>query len=387
MTAARRTEPAQAALPLQVAEGVHLHMPESAYFGARAIGSSDLKTLYWDAPSWWAASAWNLDRRESDRPGRSVAKDLGSGLHALVLEGEEAYQRRFVVEPDSASNRYARTRKAQIDLLAKHGVRVPRGEFDNSKIYAAIRREGLAHLVWPTAFADYEKAKREGRQHITTDEDRRLRFTAHLIGQHREVGPAFRGGLAEVSIFWRRPEDPATLMRARIDYLRARRMLDLKSIGNWRGRDIDGAIRQAIEDHDYDIQRRLYAEAFTQLVKFVDAGKVHGWGDDGGGRPVPKEERELLARIAAAGEPEWVWVFVQIRADDIGRERAAVVAPRFHRAAGRLWDEAGVKIETALANYRTSRDQHGLNQPWSFVDEAKELVDDDIRIRTKKEMI
>lgn len=389
MTAARRktTEPEQASMPLPVEEGCHLHMPESVYFGAGALGSSDLKMLYWDAPSWWASSRFNLERREPERITRSVAKNLGTGLHALVIEGEDAYTSKFVVEPDAASNRYAKTRKAMIDLLAEKGIRVPRGEFDNSKIYAAIRREGLTHLVWHTAYADYEKAKNEGREHITNDEDRRLRFTAHLIKTHPQVGPAFKGGLGEVSIFWRRPEDPDTLLRARIDYLRVRRMLDLKTVGNWRGKDIDGAIRQAIEDFDYDIQRRLYPEAFDQLVKFVDRGKVFAWDETGIGRNVVKDERELLTRIAAGGMPEWVWVFVQLRVDDIGRERAAIVAPRFHLAEGRIWDQAGEKIEAGLRAYRAFRKEIGLHRPWSVVEETKQLVDEDIRTRTKKEMV
>lgn len=383
MTARRKTaEPEQAALPMPVAEGVHLSMPESAYFSAGALGSTDIKTLYWDAPTWWAASRFNLDRREPERMTRSVAKNLGTGLHSLVIEGEAAYTTKFVVEPDAASNRYAKTRKAMIDLLAEKGIRVPRGEFDMGRLYGLIRREGLGHLVWHTAYGDYEKARGEGREHITTDEDRRLRFTASLIRKHPQVGPAFQGGLGEVSVFWRRPEDPATLMRARIDYLRVRRMLDLKTIGNWRGRDIDGAIRQAIEDFDYDIQRRLYVEAFEQLVQFVAEGRVFAWGDN-----IRAEDRELLTRIAAGGMPEWIWVFVQLRVDDIGRERAAIVAPRFHRAEGRIWDQAGEKIEAGLSAYRSFRDSIGLHRPWSVVEDAKQLVDEDIRTRTKKEMV
>jgi hypothetical protein len=386
MAAARAKPQAQPDLPLQVAEGCHLHMPESVYFGARALGSSDLKALYWDAASWWAASVHNPNRRQPQRMTRAVGKDMGSGLHTLVLEGEDAYTSRFVVEPDSQSNRYARTRQAIIKLLAERGIKIARGDFDMGRLYAHVRRAGIGHLVWDVAYADYEKAKREGRTIITTDEDRRLRYTAHLISRHKELGAAFQGGLSEVSVFWRRPEDPATLLRARFDYLRVRRMYDLKSLGNWSGRDIGAAVARAIEDHDYGIQRRLYAEAWERMAEFVAAGQVHAWAPDGGGSPVRAEERGFLERIAAAGAPEWVWVFVQMPVDDIGHERGAIVAPRWHAPQGRLWDESGRKIEQALDDYRRFRDDRGLAQPWAWVDGLKELTDADLRVRTKKEI-
>lgn len=387
MPAARAKPQPQADLPLPVAEGVHLRMPESTYFGARALGSSDLKALYWDAASWWAASTHNPNRRRPQRTSRAAGKDMGSGLHALVLEGEDAYARRFIVEPDAESNRYARTRKAIVDLLATKGVRVPRGEFDMQKLYGLARRNGVAHLVWDVAYADYERAKREGRTVITTDEDRRLRYTAHLIARHKELGAAFQGGLTEVSVFWRREEDPKTLMRARFDYLRIRRMFDLKSLGNWSGRDIDGAIAAAIVDQDYGIQRRLYAEAFERLVAFVAAGNVHGWESGPGSAATFAAERAYLERVVAGGTPEWVWVFVQMPVDDIGHERGAILAPRWHAPAGRLWDESGVKIEKALEDYRRFRTDRGLSQPWAWVDELKELTDADVRVRTKKELV
>jgi len=387
VSASRQKPSPQRELHLQIPEGVHLRMPDEVYFNARAIGSSDLKTLYWDPTSWWFQSDYNPERRRAQAraPNRRTALDLGTALHALVLEGEAAYTSRFIIEPDSASNSLARTRLAMIRLLEQRGVRVERGE-SRSNIQAMIRRHGLAHKVWDTAYADYERARQNGLQHISTDEDRRLRHTAHLIATHEELGPAMKGGLSEVAVFFRRPEDPRTLLRAKFDKLRIQRMFDLKSIGNWKGRDIDGAIRQAIEQNDYDIQRRFYPEAYEALVRFVRAGKVFAWDPSGEDSAVLADERALLVKIVEGGEMVWVWIFVQIRVDDIGKERAPVIAPRFHRAEGRLWDDAGVKVEAALKSYRELRDKFTLDRPWALIDSTRELEDGDIRSLMKREI-
>lgn len=353
--------------------------------GAAEIGPADLRTLYWDPASWWAASEHNRNRKPPPRNSRRHANHLDTALCSLVLEGEEAYTARFAIEPDDGSSRFAFTRDQIRDLLKAKGVEIPRGEFRDQIIYGLVRKHGLAHKVFAIARQEYEAARRAGRGHITEDEDRRLRQTAGLMFGHSDLGKALTGGLSEVSVFWRRESDPGTLLRARFHKLRRRRMFALTPIGNWKGRDIDSAVRHAIEDNDHDIQRRLYPEAFEALTRFVADGRVHAWDPSGRGAEVLHDERSALAQIAEAGEPEWWWIFVQIPSDEIGKERALVIAPRFHRPEGRLWDAGGAKIEAALNSYREFRDSFSLDRPWAVVDDSRELTDDDVRSRQKRE--
>jgi DNA-directed RNA polymerase subunit E'/Rpb7 len=74
------------------------------------------------------------------------------------------------------------------------------------------------------------------------------------------------------------------------------------------------------------VQRVTSYGAFVELDGF--------WGEDGQPAGVVKSERALLETIASgrsALDPEgtaWVWIFVQLRNDAAGSERAPVVAPR-----------------------------------------------------------
>lgn len=378
----------QASLNLQMPEGVHIGIPDEAYFNASAIGSTDLKTLYWQPESWWYASHLNLRRRQKLKSARKAALDLGTALHDLVLLGEDAYKARFTFEPDADDPRWIMTPVQLKKILRDQGVNV--AGVLGKNLDALARKHGLAPRVWWMAWASFESVKRAGKPYLTEDEDMRIRHTARLVLNDPEVGQVFRdpAGMSEVAVFWRRPEDPDTLLRAKFDRIALQRMFDLKSLGNWRGRDIDGAVADAIETQDYGIQRRFYDEAFRKLIEFVAEGRIHGWTDDGQTTFKPgKEARATLEAIAAGGPATWVWVFVQLRNDNYGQERAPMCVVRWHRPEGVIWNEAGEKIETALANYRRLRSAFGLGNPWTLIDQAKELKDSDIRSRKKRELI
>lgn len=377
----------QSSLPLHVSvpEGVHLHMPAHVFEDALAIGPSDLRGLYWDAASWWAASSHNPLRKPPPRGSRRLANHLDTALCTLVLEGEEAYAARFAVEPDDGSNKYAYTRDQVRALLETKGARIPHGDFTDKTLYGLVRKHGLQHKVFALVRQEYEAARRSGRGHITDEEDQRLRRVARLMFGHKDLGKALTGGLSEVSVFWRRSDDPETLLRARFHKLRPRRSFTITPLANWKGRSTDNAIRHAIEDGDHDIQRRLLPEAFEALSGFVRDGLVHGWDANGRSAAVLAEETAALKQIADAGPPECWWIFVQIPSDEIGRERGLVIAPRVHQPQGRFWEAGGEKIEKALEEYRKFRDGFGLDRPWAVVDDAKELTDDDVRSRQKRE--
>lgn len=369
-------------------EGVHLRMPAAIYEEARALGAEDLRLLYWDATSWWAQSEHNPYRRAPRRLARRHHRNLGDALRLLVTRGEGAYQHAFAIEPDDGRSDWARTRDEIKALLATKAVKIPHGDFSERTMWSLVRKHGLAHKVFAVARADYEAARRAGRRHISEEDDRRLRDTARLIIAHKELGPALTGGLCETAVFWRREEDPDTLLCARFDYLRSQRIFDIQKVAPAGARDIDGAIRRTIEEGDLEIARRLLPEAWARLCAFVADGAVYAWDGAGERAVVLRGERELLQAYVDAGEPQWVWVFCQLPVDEIGAERGAVVAPRWHTPQGRIWDAGGEKIETALQAYRDFRKRFaGFERSWAKVDEAKELTDADIRVRLKKELV
>jgi hypothetical protein len=372
----------QPSLTLPMREGVHLHLPRDRYDEARAIGADDLKVLYWQPQSWWFQSDYNARRRVKLKSARRAALDLRDALRSLVLGGEGAYRDRFAFQPDEDSPHWIKTPVDLKKALADMGVDV-RGVW-GEKLFALARKKGIANRVWDIAWSAFESSRRI-KPHLSEADDMRVRDTAALIDQHDDLGPAMRGGLSEVSVFWRREDDPDTLLRARFDKLRVKRIYSLELIGNWRGRDIDAAIGDAIDQADHGVERRLAAEAFDAFCRFVNDGKIFVYADDGQPAFLLGEARALLKQIADAGAAEWFWIFVQLRNDAFGHERAPAIVPRFHLPAGRIWNDAGLKIEAALDAYRKLRGEFSLERPWALVDDVKELVDADVRSRLKKE--
>ena len=241
MTARRKTaepEQAQASMPMPVAEGVHLHMPESVYFGAGALGSSDLKMLYWDAPSWWASSRFNLERREPERITRSVAKNLGTGLHALVIEGEDAYTSKFVVEPDAASNRYAKTRKAMTDFCGPvstgsdaivHGAAaVRRGALDLGAPMPSRVVEPALTIRARDVARSVERDRRGERGH-SFDHPTRVGGDKCVPSRALVVGPIATPVACTALIFTGRHADHGSARLRQVDALSAQRAAPLKT--------------------------------------------------------------------------------------------------------------------------------------------------------------
>ena len=383
--ARRKSEPKQDNLPMAPREGVHLGLPDTMYFDARALGSSDFHILATDTPSWWFASPFNPERKEKMR--KSWALAFGSALHTLILEGEEAYERRFVVEPDRDSNRYMKTREAILQRLKDVGYKpIPRGSASFGKeLFAAAARAGIAGDVWEMVNAGYQKAKQRGQSFVTEDENRRLRRMAYLVSQHADLGPNLRAGLSEVTVFWRRPERPEILLRARFDKLLPGVVVDLKSFANERDKTPEEATEDAIVNHGYDLQAEHYInEALVRLIEFVKTGRVYSWEVEGERvtrQEIVAREKKVLEDIVAAKVWIWVWIFYQVQSDDAGRERAPIVVPWSLERADPLFVEARPVIEAALSNYALWVDRCGTAQPWSDIRPILSMKTDRLRKR------
>lgn len=368
-------------------EGIHLKMPSTVFDDAPAIGAEDLRLLYWDPTSWWAQSGHNPHRKATRRSARHVHRAQEDALRLLVTRGESAYAAAFAIEPDDGRSDWARTRDEIRAVLREKHIEIPKGDFSNGTLYRLVRKHGLQHRVFDVARLDYEAAERAGRRHLSDADDRRLRQTARLIRAHRDLGRALSDGLCDTAVFWRPQEHPGTLLRCRFDYLRPQRIFDIVKIAAGGARDIDGAIRRTIEDADLLISRRLQEEAWEQLVHFVAERRVYAWDETGERAQVLQSERATLESYVSGSAPQFVWIFTQLPVDEIGAERGAIVAPRWHKPTGAAWDAAGAQIAEGLKAYGEFSKNQSLDRPWSKVDDTKELTDADIRVRLKKELL
>lgn len=188
---------------------------------------------------WWSYLRAG-DRQES---GDSESRVVGSGLHALVLEGPQAFRDRFAIMPQFGRRKQDVADKEQ-------------WERDN------------AGKTWL-------------RQTASRDDAASIKAMRDALSQHREASKWLGApGRAEVSAYW---TDEATgiLCRCRADkLLDAGIVVDLKST-----RDAsDEAMARSIDKWRYHVQHAFYTDGLRQLgvdvrgfvFVFVESAPPHG---------------------------------------------------------------------------------------------------------------
>lgn len=363
---------------MRLLPGVYINLPESIYFAVDALGSSDLKTLLRNTADWWYGSRHNPDREEADD---SKSRILGRALHALMLEGEQAYAGRISVAPDPRDYPGALVTTDDIKAWLKERDIPFLSKAAKPELVQIAKQSGAQ--VWDDIIARHkEDVELYGKMPMQPRQDRALRHMARLVEAEPSIGKALRVGLAEVSVFFERDDAPDILFRARLDSVAPNMTIDLKTLSNWKGRTIADMARRQVEEFEYDIQRRFYDEAREKMRAFIKGGQVYVYdatleeGEFYTMDALEKHERKVLKDIAKSEKWLWVWLFYQLRDDKA--HKAPIVIPRFHVPAGEVWTEAGDKIRKAIANYQDFAARFGLDEPWAHIEPALELDDGDL---------
>lgn len=297
-------------------QGVYLNQPDREYFAIDALGSTDLAKLCKSPADWWYGLRHNPNRVEVVNP----AFAFGKALHALVLEGEEAFKNLVVESP-----------------------------FDNfrTKDAQSWRDEQLA----------------AGKAILTEDEIQSNYQMAALMLNHPEL-KGIQSGLTEVGIIW---EKEGITFRAKFDSLLPSFSIDLKTYtgNNTQGRNPKDTALRAIAMRNYDVQRAHYQEAREVLIDFVNRGLVFGATD---------EQMEKLRVIATVKEWFWLWVFYQKIDNKTGK--APIVMPLASAPNDYAQETGSRKIKTAIANYKSYKERFG-NEPWAQINPITKIESTD----------
>lgn len=307
-------------------DGVYVDLPAEDYFAQDRLGSTDLVVLHRDPADWWYRSRHNPNRKPKTPSPEMV---FGSALHALLLEGEAAYTKGFVIRPDTYED------EKTGEVKPWHG---------GAKVCKA----------W------LEANDRPNISIIDADTDRRVRHMDALIRRHPELGEPMQAGMSEVSILYTDPTTGAKL-RCRIDKLLPAFSLDLKTFGgDAKGDTTKQQCLGLVAGRSMDVQRYAYDIARSMMASLPIFGA----------RP---DEEAWLRKVAAVKQWQWGWVFYRRQDDDKGH--APVVKPilRSPRDATFLTGER--KVAVALANYQTFSSRFGFDVPWAVVEVTEEPAD------------
>ena len=243
-------------VPDPLPEGVYIGLDEDIYHDDPALGSSDMKRLAKSPPDFW----WNSKFNPQWEPEKeSSAMRLGKAAHKCILEGHALFRKLYVP--------------------TKFPGNVKAGKEERE----AAEAKGL---IW-----------------LPADDYARVEMMGGMVRSNPTLARAFEGGVAsEVSIFWRCKN--GMRKKARIDYLKARANVDLKTISNKFDDEFPLACRKAIGNLRYDVQAAHYAEGRAQLARLVEAGAVFSDTPD-------RVDKERLLQAAMTRGFAFVFVFVQ----------------------------------------------------------------------------
>lgn len=287
-------------------EGLYFGLDETPYHADIALGSGDMRRLSVSPFDFWWESRFNPHRKPQEI---TPALFFGRAAHTCILEGFDKF-----------SALYKAT------------------EFDGSSRAGKDERERIAKLgMLPI--------KREDFDQIAT--------ASTMIRANPYLRDAFSGGHPEVSVIWRRN---GIKRKARLDYLKPRAIVDLKTIRNSRDIDFREACRRRIAEARYDAQAAHYIEGRIAALDFIRDGKVFG-------SPPPG----LLDKVKAAGK-SFAFVFVFWQADGAPSTWGQSLSP-----GNPILEAGSVVLEKAENNWNDFTEKFGgVDTPWVLAEPIEE---------------
>lgn len=244
-------------------------MPFPEYLTAEGLSFHGMKDLAVSPLHYWHKHR-SGQFREEDRD----ALRWGRIMHTFLLE-PDAFGDRYAVAPRKGD--YADLIDTMEDL---RGWLKPIGEkVGGTKVQLIDRaREAGCELpIWDCIVADWEAAN-DSREKIKPHELQRLNDLRTVIESDEKASAALSGGYSEVSMFVRDPETNV-LLKCRIDKLKTRAIIDLKTFDLRDGQTPKEAINRAFWYLGYFRQGILYHRICGLVREKLKAGEIRVHGD------------------------------------------------------------------------------------------------------------
>lgn len=275
----------------QYAPGIHFNLPEAEYHAIPALSASAIKELLISPALFWTSSWMNPNKKEDED---TAAKIAGSAYHTRILEGRDVFYQQYAVK--FAPEEHKDALRTVDDL---RGFLKDRDQKTGGNKPDLIDRILALYPDVPIIDVLQEKYEQlhEGKIFLSFDLVENIEISAAYIEKNPHLNKCFVGGYPEVTIIW---EDMETglLMKARVDYLKLRAIVDLKTYDNTVRKPIDRAIISAMANYKYHIQTAVYHQAVEQAVFHAREGRVFGDHDP-----------DWIKKFAASADHRFVFVF------------------------------------------------------------------------------
>lgn len=415
--------------------GLYFGMSDEEYHALPALSNHGIKYLVASPMIFWSRTPWLSKKKQkevADKAGEEkLHHTIGKAYHCRVMEGREEFHRRFVVELDPEDYPNALVHTDQIKAaIARHTETVPvkpkgrtLAELSEQLTELGVNPEGMkadqmkatigtftceqpvkpvqkVTDTMPDSDEEYQRQavkadwikqllelepdakifdeiqrqfleEHAGKLVVPADAYEQIEVAAAMVERDPEVKHAFKGGYAEVVLIWYCPRTGVP-MKAKVDYLKVKAMVDLKTVTNQRDRSIEQAIRFEISGYHYNFQPRVYTEGAQVVRELIRNGEgcIHIPQDYMPDRPAQEIVEWAQKWASHRGEDEWLWVFQQ-------KGDAPVTRGVFYPLAGLTNMVTGELVNSAKKRFRQFSEAFGTD-PWLDTAPIYLIADEDI---------
>ena len=327
-------------------DGVWFGLDEAEYHAAFALSASGIKNLRISTLDFWARSVLNPDYEDED----TEAMKIGRAYDRRITEGKERFYQQYASALASEDLEGAlKTVEDITEELTERGIAFKKSAKKPELV--ELLKQHAPEIPFHADLIERHAKANEGKELLSADLIHRIEVAAAMIEKHPQLGKAFSGGHAQVSIFWH-DRETGIPMKARLDYLKPRAVVDLKTVGNEIGAPIDKAVARAVASYKYHVQSRLYLDAADEARRMIRKNElaVHG-----------EVDTAFINALLAAEERTFLFVF---QAKGIAPVAVGKVLPH-----GLTLDLARVEIDQAKATFARAWETYGPD-PWLDIREV-----------------
>ncbi len=337
--------------------GIYFGMPEEEYHADGSFSNSGIKDIDVSPLTYWTN---HIDPDREDETKEALT--TGKAFHKRILEGQDEFDKYFAVKPENDGTHLEggtelRARCADLEISKSGSIK---------ELCGRILEKDPDAKLWPLVIEEFTEAS-DGKIIIKPETWRPIELSARFINYHPFCGKAFQGGQAEVSIFWIHEGVP---MKCRLDYLKIKAAIDLKTFANQMRKPINDAVALAVANEKYHVQAFLYLKGVEAAKRFVKSGNVHGEIDP-----------EWLEAFAAHPQHSFIGIFMQKgRIPDI-RVREFTKSEGKGGTENAYYTDAINRIHAGINTLKQCIDFYGDNDgPWLAPEKHRAFKDDDFPI-------
>lgn len=285
----------------QLDDGLYLGLPDADYHAQQRLSASGIKNLLISPMNYWCDSWLNPRRRTEEDPDWAV---FGKAQHMRICEGKAEFDKHYAPYLDPGDHPDALIKAEQLKDACR-ALNLPVS--GTKEVLSARLREWGEQRIWDDLVAAHEHAN-QGKTFLSKQWLWDIEIAAACIEKDPILSKCFQGGVPEVSILWteefERPDGSGEIlkvpMKSRMDYLKPKAIVDLKTYANQSGRSIKRAITYEIASRRYAVQAAVYYRAAAVAKAFASQNKIVGTASPA-----------WIAAFTAAEEIQFVFVFLQ----------------------------------------------------------------------------